>query len=525
MRQNLPVTGRNLELPKDTNILSTTSPQSHITYVNPDFIKISGFTEEELLGQPHNIVRHPDMPSAAFEHMWSTLKAGRSWMGLVKNRCKNGDHYWVSAYVTPITKNGSVVEYQSVRTKPDPEQVQAAEKLYAQLRNGKRTTPKSPVSLSVKILLLIWGAALSSLMAAGIFTGASISDLLLAVLVSGGLSSVGIMTLISPLGKLLTRVKNISNNPLSQILYTGRSDEFGQIEFALRMMQAETGAVIGRIGDASNRLGDHARGLLKDIESSNELTVEQQAETDQIATAINQMAASIQEVASNAQHAADSAGRADSETSSGQRLVAHTSQSITALEGEIRQAAQVIHELEGQSNEISKVLDVIRGIAEQTNLLALNAAIEAARAGEQGRGFAVVADEVRSLAARTQQSTTDIQGMISALQERAQSAVTVMEKSSRQAHTSVAHAEEAATALDGIGLRVNEITDMNAQIATAVEQQGAVSEDINRSINNIRDAADANVQTGQNNLQSAESVAQLTGALSELAKQFWEKRG
>lgn len=525
MRQNLPVTGRNLELPKDANILSTTSPQSHITYINPDFIKISGFTEEELLGQPHNIVRHPDMPPAAFEHMWSTLKSGRSWMGLVKNRCKNGDHYWVSAYVTPIAKNGSIVEYQSVRTKPEPEQVLAAEKLYAQLRSGKAARPKLAASFSVKILLLIWGSIISSAMAAGMLTDTSISSLLLATLMSGSLSSVSVLAILSPLGRLVERARNISNNPLSQSLYTGRTDEFGQIEFALRMMQAETGAIVGRIGDASNRLSEHTRGLLKDIESSNVLTVEQQAETDQIATAVNQMAASIQEVASNAQHAADAAGRADTETASGQRLVAHTSQSITALEGEIRQAAQVIHELEGQSNEISKVLDVIRGIAEQTNLLALNAAIEAARAGEQGRGFAVVADEVRSLAARTQQSTTDIQSMISALQERAQSAVTVMEQSSRQAHTSVAHAEEAATALDGIGQRVNEITDMNAQIATAVEQQGAVSEDINRSINNIRDAADTNVQTGQNNLQSAKSVAQLTSALSELAKQFWEKRG
>lgn len=525
MRQNLPVTGRNLELPKDANILSTTSPQSHITYVNPDFIKISGFTEEELLGQPHNIVRHPDMPPAAFEHMWSTLKSGRSWMGLVKNRCKNGDHYWVSAYVTPIAKNGSIVEYQSVRTKPEPEQVLAAEKLYAQLRSGKAARPKLAASFSVKILLLIWGSIISSAMAAGMLTDTSISSLLLATLMSGSLSSVSVLAILSPLGRLVERARNISNNPLSQSLYTGRTDEFGQIEFALRMMQAETGAIVGRIGDASNRLSEHTRGLLKDIESSNVLTVEQQAETDQIATAVNQMVASIQEVASNAQHAADAAGRADTEAASGQRLVAHTSQSITALEGEIRQATQVIHELEGQSNEISKILDVIRGIADQTNLLALNAAIEAARAGEQGRGFAVVADEVRSLAARTQQSTTDIQSMISALQERAQSAVTVMEQSSRQAHTSVAHAEEAATALDGIGQRVNEITDMNAQIATAVEQQGAVSEDINRSIINIRDAADTNVQTGQNNLQSAKSVAQLTSALSELAKQFWEKRG
>ncbi|MGT7589067.1 PAS domain-containing protein, partial [Escherichia coli] len=159
--------------------LSTTSPQSHITYVNPDFIKISGFTEEELLGQPHNIVRHPDMPPAAFEHMWSTLKSGRSWMGLVKNRCKNGDHYWVSAYVTPIAKNGSIVEYQSVRTKPEPEQVLAAEKLYAQLRSGKAARPKLAASFSVKILLLIWGSIISSAMAAGMLTDTSISSLLL----------------------------------------------------------------------------------------------------------------------------------------------------------------------------------------------------------------------------------------------------------------------------------------------------------------------------------------------------------
>ncbi len=139
------------------------------------------------------------MPPAAFEHMWSTLKSGRSWMGLVKNRCKNGDHYWVSAYVTPIAKNGSIVEYQSVRTKPEPEQVLAAEKLYAQLRSGKAARPKLAASFSVKILLLIWGSIISSAMAAGMLTDTSISSLLLATLMSGSLSSVSVLAILSVL--------------------------------------------------------------------------------------------------------------------------------------------------------------------------------------------------------------------------------------------------------------------------------------------------------------------------------------
>mgnify|MGYP006314519447 FL=1 len=525
MRQNFPVTGRNVELPHDVNILSTTASKSQITYVNPDFIKISGFTEAELIGQPHNIVRHPDMPEAAFGHLWATLKSGRSWMGLVKNRCKNGDHYWVSAYATPISKNGEIVEYQSVRTRPDPAHVLAAEKLYAKLRTDKAPWFKLPnLGLRLKMSLFVGTATGLSLAATACLIPLPLNAILLVAGASCTLTSLVVITLLAPLQNLIAIARGIADNPLSQVLYTGRRDEFGQIEFAFRMAQSESGAIIGRIADASNQLEQNASNLLHEIDQSSKLTAAQQAETEQIATAVNEMTASIQEVANNAQNAAGSASAADSETRSGQGLVAQTSESISNLENEIQKAAAVIHDLESHSNDISKVLDVIRSIAEQTNLLALNAAIEAARAGEQGRGFAVVADEVRSLAGRTQQSTTEIQQMISVLQETARSAVDVMGRSHVQAHLSVDNAQQAAHALAGIGHRVNEITEKNVQIACAVEQQGAVSEDINRSISSIRDAADSNLTSAKSNYTSACQVVQLTTALRKLALQFWEKR-
>jgi aerotaxis receptor len=232
----------------------------------------------------------------------------------------------------------------------------------------------------------------------------------------------------------------------------------------------------------------------------------------------------VQEVARHAQLSASAAGAADLETGSGLQLVEQTRQSIAALASEVQQSSRVIHQLELHSQQINRALGVIQSIAEPTNLLALNAAIEAARAGEAGRGFAVVADEVRGLASRTQQSTAEIHAIISNLQQGAGNAVAAMGRSQQQAAASVAHARQAAEALEGINRRVGQISDMNLQIAAAVEQQSAVGDDIQRNLGGIRLASESNVVAGSQSRSSASRVAALADRLQALVEHFWGQK-
>lgn len=522
MKNNLPVSQHEITVPEHANILSTTDLKGSVTYANEDFISISGFTLSELVGHNHNMVRHPDMPPSAFKHMWSTLKDNRSWMGLVKNRCKNGDHYWVSAYVTPVIHDGQTVEYQSVRSRTTPERIARAEWLYSQLREGRTPWQICPakfslalrlsalVSVPVMICASLLGATGSLSWPAALLAGAGLS----------GLLSGGIHLMLRPLSRLAEKAREIGHNPLSQWIYTGRNDEIGQIAFSLSSLQSESAAVVGRLAESARELSQEASELASAVDCSNQASLQQQSEAEQVASAIGQMANSVQEVARHAQLSATAAGEADMETGNGLQLVEQTRQRIHSLADEVALSHEVVHQLELHSQDIYQVLDVIQGIAEQTNLLALNAAIEAARAGDAGRGFAVVADEVRGLAMRTQQSTSQIQEIIRVLQQNTDQAVSTMQRSQSQAHASVEQAIQAAEALNGINQRVAQISDMSIQIAAAVEEQSAVGDTIQNNLCAIRAANLSSVAASNQSRTSAQHLASLAERLELLVEQF-----
>jgi aerotaxis receptor len=524
MKINMPVTGRAVQFDANANILSTTDLKGVVTQVNDDFLAISGFQREELIGRSHNQVRHPDMPPAAFAHLWQELKAGRSWMGLVKNRCKNGDHYWVSAFVTPILRDGRVVEYQSVRTLPEPEQVEAAEQLYAQLRAGHIPKALRPALPGLRERLVVI-CGLSSLLGLGLdhlLAGLLPFATLPSALAGLSLGYALIRWQLQPMQALLAKARGIARNPVSQWLYCGRNDDFGEIAFALRMLETEAGAVVGRMAESSRQLAEHAGRLAASVSSSNEATRQQQAETEQVANAMEEMTCSVQDVARNAQESATAADQTDAAANLGRHEVDVTRSRIAELEEGVRQARDAVNLLQGQSGNIGQVLEVIRSIAEQTNLLALNAAIEAARAGDAGRGFAVVADEVRALASRTRQSTEEIHAMIANLQEGAGQAASAMQRSCAQAGESLSQALRASDSLVQINQQVNAINGMSLQIASAVEQQSAASEEIRQSLASIRLAADSNADSAGRSQQSAQEVADLAAGLRLLAQQFWD---
>jgi methyl-accepting chemotaxis protein len=326
--------------------------------------------------------------------------------------------------------------------------------------------------------------------------------------------------IVRPLHHVLKDVDRIASGDLGQNSEVNRRDELGQLQRGLQQMTTSLRELIGGISASVVQISSAAEELSAVTEQTSAGVNSQKVETDQVATAMNEMSATVQEVARNAEEASDAAAAADQQAREGDKVVGEAVAQIERLAIEVGNSTAAMGNLREESNKIGGVLDVIKSVAQQTNLLALNAAIEAARAGEAGRGFAVVADEVRSLAQRTQQSTEEIEKLISRLRSGTQEVSDVMESSRVLTDSSVELARRAGTSLENITRAVSTIQSMNQQIASAAEQQSAVTEEINRSVLNVRDISEQTAGASDETASSSIELARLGHELDGLVKRF-----
>ena len=511
MKVNLPVSQRELKIPADATLLSTTDTQSRITYANGAFIQVSGFQREELMGQPHNLVRHPDMPPQAFADMWRTIQSGQPWTALVKNRRKDGDHYWVRANATAVRRAGELVGYMSVRTKAADDEIPAAEALYAAFRDGRAKGLAIDRGLVVRTGWLRWrsafklmpltprvalglGLALAPVVATALALGAAGSNvppslaLPVAALAGFGLASGYFQAqLIGPLRATLRQALAVSSGQSIEPVLLERVDEIGMLMRAvnqaglnLRALVDDVSAQVGGVEIASGEIAAGSQDL--------------SARTEQAASSVQETAAAMEQLTHTIQQNSDSA-REVSQLSLQAKAVAQ--QGGVAMQGVIEQMREISH----SSQKIADIVGLIDSISFQTNILALNAAVEAARAGEQGRGFAVVASEVRALAHRSAQAAKEIKVLIDA------SVATIQSGGERVAQAGQT-TEQVVTQVDRVSALIAEITSVSTEQASGVAQA-------NQAVSSMDETTQHNAALVEQTAAAAESLRHQATRLAE----------
>jgi len=689
---NLPVTQKEVPFPKGKYIVSKTDLKGAITYANEAFVELSGFTRDELIGKNHNLVRHPDMPPQAFQWLWDTVKENHPWTGIVKNRAKNGDHYWVRAFVVPVRKNDQTIGYMSVRTEPSRDEVRQAEELYKKLNETKaklNTKGSWLQNLSIKARLAAIMAAMALMIAGGAVVGVGgiamtdqeleaaysehlepslnvatmvelmgdnrsqmllglqhdpsspfvkmhdhpvdkhidattknrevmeqaraeylkhnldpeekrlsdaffaardiysqegtskvrealkagdfhraneliltkmnplykdvqekaaalqkymvdsgrrdyrdarqrfelirffgIGGTLVAMLLIFVAAMFLIRAIVKPMYEAIRHFDHISQGDLTDDISIEGRDETGRVLSSLAAMQVHLKVMLDEIHVAARTI-DQKCGQLQvgmiEVVSQSEM---QHDRVQSVASATEEFTQSVKEVAESAVGTANAATSSQTIVQSSQenmqKSMASTSRVVDAVQG----SSATIADLNQAILKIGAITQTIKEIADQTNLLALNAAIEAARAGEQGRGFAVVADEVRKLAERTTTSTVDISAMVQEIQSVTHAAVSSMGDAVHEVEEGIGMMRASGDSLNEITATSRELTDMAQHIAAAAQQQAVASEEVSSNMEQVASLIESNVETARRARNDTEELVHTAEELERLISYF-----
>jgi len=556
MRNNQPVNNQEYCVADDAAIISRTDSQGIITHVNDDFIAASGFDYDDLIGQPHNIVRHPDMPSEAYRDLWQTIQVGRPWVGIVKNRRKNGGYYWVKSTITP-TDSG----FMSVRVKATSVEIRNAEALYVLMRRDAgirleegHLLPAMPGRLlqklrNLKLSTRLWLSTFASMAVVLLCLGLGLqatelaqADLLAAgaaksvkiVEVDSWLRLIGGLTLVlwpllawliirenqRPLNVAIAAAKRIASMDLREPVPCGGKDEMGQLLAQFSIMQNQLRENVALLKQSSSSMDSMAGRLAESSEATSRSANDQSNLASSMAAAVEELSVSIDQVTDSATEAERISHTSEDASHSGCSVIQSAASEMGKLATAFNASALAIQELEAYSKDISAIVSVIRDIAEQTNLLALNAAIEAARAGEQGRGFAVVADEVRKLAERTAVSTKQIAEMITKVQSSSRHAFEEMTSSVNQVSLGVELANQAEASIVSIRDNSKLVQGSVNDISFAIREQAVAAREIAQSVERVAQMTEESSLASQSCASLAIQVTSLSGQIRRLASIF-----
>ncbi|GAB3259721.1 methyl-accepting chemotaxis protein [Chitinimonas naiadis] len=530
MKTNLPITTVERFVKANEPIVTRTDLKGVITYANPAFIEISGFAADELIGKSHNVVRHPDMPVEAFADLWQTVQTGQPWRGLVKNRCKNGDFYWVEAYVTPVRDRGRVVGYMSVRNAPNRQEVATADQLYRAIRDKRASMPGHAGTVMQKlsfvqrgwlafIVLAILNLATAGAASAGAggWSWAFAIIGALAALAGGGwwLSQAD-----RSLGKVREALEHIEEGNFRHGIKADSTDEFPNMIVSAQSLSVHLRALIADVLSSSHKIADQSQQLDDSADALAKQTGQQSEQAMQVSAATEEMSVSVTEISRATQETAQSAMHAKAVVREGEANMQASLASTGRIVEVVGEARATLDDLSQAVTRIGSMTGTIKEIADQTNLLALNAAIEAARAGETGRGFAVVADEVRKLAERTSQSTMDISNNVTNIQMVTQATLMTMDDAVAEVANGTASIKASSQNLVEVAQASEDTVTMTGHIADTLRQQSSAAEEVATTIERMASTIDANNREAQDVAASAERLAGTAKALKALIAQY-----